>query len=110
MGISKRESEESDRPSSDQQVVEMCSPRRKSAEGGRYQQRSLPCQDQHPAETQQVCQHEEVQAKVQHGQTEGQRHKTDVLRGSEEEARGEQSRGEKEIEGLWEAQMKAYVK
>ena len=51
MGISKRESEESDRPSADQRAVEICSPRRKSAQGGRYQQRTLSRQDQHPAET-----------------------------------------------------------
>ena len=71
MGISKWESEGSDRPSSDQKAFEICSARCWSAEGGRYQQRSLLRQDKDTDETQQVRQHEEVQAKFQHRQTEG---------------------------------------
>ena len=51
-------------------------------------------------ETQQARQHEEVQTQIEHGQTEGQRHKTDVLRGSEKEAKGEQSREERGDRGV----------
>ena len=47
-------------------------------------------------------QHEEVRGQIQHGQNEGQRHKTDVLRGSEEEDRGEQSRGDRGV--VWISQ------
>ena len=49
----------------------------------------------HPTETQQVCQYDDVQAQVQWGQTEEHRHNTEVLQGSEEEVRGERSRGER---------------